>query len=222
MSDAMLLSIQVGLPTLWGDETASDPIDRPWTSAIVKTPVQGPVWLGLANLTGDRQADLKAHGGPDKAVNIYASEHYPYWRTELALPEMPFGAFGENFTTQGWLENEVCIGDVYQVGEAVVQVSQPRGPCWKLGRRWRVEDLADRVRVSGRTGWYLRVQRGGYVEAGLPLQLTERPYPQWTITLANDLMYAPKVDRAQIEALAECPLLAASWRESLARRATSA
>src|SRR5690606_6199783 len=112
----------------------------------------------------------------------------------------------------------VCIGDTYEVGGAVVQVSQPRQPCWKLARRWRIRDLAARVQETGRTGWYLRVLREGEVTAGDSLRLIDRPYAEWTIARANEIMHERRDDRDAAGALAACPLLSASWRETLRRR----
>jgi MOSC domain-containing protein YiiM len=218
MSQAVLVSIQVGKPTTMGVEGTSDPLSRPWTSGIVKRPVEGPVWLGRTNVAGDSQADLVHHGGPDKAVLAYGAGHYPDWRTELAPRELPFGAFGENLTVAGQDERAVCVGDVYLVGAAVVQVSQPRQPCWKLARRWGLKDLTARVQRTGRGGWYLRVLEEGTIEAGQTLILRERPFPRWTVAVANDLMHGRLEDRRALAALAACPLLAASWRDELGRR----
>ena len=191
-------------------------MDRPWVTSFFKDPVDGPVWLGLTNLAGDGQADLENHGGPDKAVLAYAAAHYPLWRAELGRPDLPYGAFGENFTIAGLTEATVCIGDVYAIGEARVQVSQPRQPCWKIARRWRIKDLTARVRETGRTGWYLRVLTEGYVEPGLPVTLIERPYPQWTVARATEIMHRRREAPAAAAELAACPLLSTAWRETLA------
>lgn len=218
MNESVVLSIQVGGPTTMGVEGASDPMQRLWTSGIVKRPVEGPVWLGRTNLAGDGQADLVNHGGADKAVLAYAAAHYPDWRIELAPLELPFGAFGENLTVEGQDESSVCIGDVFAVGEALVQVSQPRQPCWKLARRWGLKDLTARVQRSGRGGWYLRVLGEGIIQTGLTLVLRERPYPRWTVALANDLMFRRLEDQDALAALAACPLLSLDWRETLGKR----
>ncbi len=215
MAKAVLVSIQVGLPRKLGVADAADPMDRLWESGFVKEPVSGPVWLGRTNLAGDGQADREHHGGPDKAVLAYAAAHYPLWRAELNRPELPYGAFAENFTIDGLTEETVCIGDVYAIGEARVQVSQPRQPCWKIARRWRIKDLTVRVRETGRTGWYLRVLQEGYVEPGLDVVLIERPFPQWTVARATEVMLHRREDRQAAAELAECPLLASDWRRVL-------
>lgn len=216
---ARLLSLQVGMPRTLGVVGATDPMEKRWTSAIFKEPALGPVRVAALGLAGDGQADRQHHGGPDKAINVYPSEHYAHWREELSTCDMAAGAFGENFTTVGLLESEVCIGDTFAVGEVLVQLSQPRQPCFKLARRWRVRDFVSRIRNNGRSGWYFRVLRTGEVAAGMPLVLADRPYPEWTVARANELMYRGKSDRRANALLAACPALSASWRETLSNRA---
>lgn len=211
-------SIQVGRPRDAGQEGAADPMDRPWRSGIWKEPVSGALWCGRTNLAGDGQADLRVHGGPDKAVLAYSAAHYPGWRAELALPAMGAGGFGENLTIVGLTERDVCIGDVVAVGGAVLQLSQPRGPCWKLGRRWRVPELPLLTQRSGRTGWYYRVLAEGEMAAGERVTLMERPHPEWTVARANQVMYEGQHDGPATLALAALPPLSASWRRTLERR----
>ncbi len=223
MNASLLVSIQVGKPAVRGVPGSDDPMDQTWTSGIVKGNVDGPVWLGRTNLVGDGQADLVNHGGPDKAVLSYAAAHYPGWRQELDRPDLPHGAFGENFTIEGLNEEAVCIGDTYTLGEdVVVQVSQPRSPCWKLARRWRMKELTALVERSGRTGWYLRVLREGEVRPGLPVTLVERPFPEWTVARASGVMRTRTQDRAAAGGLAAIELLAKSWRTRLAEAAAGA
>jgi MOSC domain-containing protein YiiM len=212
-----LLSIQVGLPKTLGTPKASDTMDQEWTTGFFKEPVSGPVWAGTTNLAGDEQADLRVHGGPDKAINVYPIEHYAFWLAELDFKELPNGAFGENFTVAGILETKACIGDIFELGDALVQISQPRQPCWKLSRRWRVEDLVARVVRTGKTGWYFRVLREGNVQAGATLVLVERPYPEWTVAIANNIMLHRKESSVAVHALAECPALSSSWQATLSR-----
>lgn len=217
-SEGRLISVQIGMPQSLGEDGAPDSMDQPWTTGFFKLPVTDPVWLGTINLDGDGQADLKNHGGPEKAVNVYPVEHYPYWQQVLGTAEFPFGSLGENFTTEGLHETEVCLGDIFEVGEALVQVSQPRQPCWKLARRWRRKDLALRVQESGRTGWYFRVIREGTIQAGSRLTLVERPCPEWTVASANDVMHRRTDDIQAAQSLATCPALAVRWRETLNKR----
>ena len=205
---ARVVSLNVGRPV------QIDGAD-PWTSGIYKSPVAGRVRLALENLAGDAQADLKVHGGPDKAVCVYSADHFPAWREELRVAECAPGWFGENFSVEGQRETVVCIGDTYRVGTALVQISQPRAPCWKLGRRWNRLDMPKLVLQSGRTGWYVRVLEAGDVECGDELILVERPFSGLTIDAVNAVAYSrggtPDIDAAR--ALANCPALARSWRE---------
>lgn len=215
MSTVRLVSIQVGQPRTLGQEGALDVLDRPWTSAIFKSPVAGRLWLGTEGLAGDGQADRKHHGGAEKAVFACAAEHLPFWR-ELLGPEVGAGAFGENLLVEGATEDAVCVGDTFRCGTARVQVSQPRLPCWKQARRWRVKELPLVTQESGRTGWYFRVLEPGYVQAGDALTLLERPRPEWTVARANRVMHGRPVDRAAAAELAAVPELAESWRAKLA------
>lgn len=220
MDTPYLASIQVGLPRNLGVEGASDPMDRPWSTGFFKESIDCVIWVGETNLDGDGQADLRHHGGPEKAVLAYAAEHYCEWQQYLMYSEFGYGAFGENFTITGQTELSVCIGDTYKVGDVLVQVSQPRQPCWKLSRRWRMKNLALQVQQTGRTGWYFRVLREGYVAPKQLVTLVERPYPQWTIARVNDIMHQHLNDRELAAELAACPLLAANWQRTLANRAS--
>ncbi|WP_206028726.1 MOSC domain-containing protein [Thalassoroseus pseudoceratinae] len=220
MNQPLLASIQVGMPREYGEEGAADPMDRTWTTGFFKEPVSGSVWLGRTNLDGDGQADLVHHGGPDKAVLAYSAEHYSGWRESLAKPRLPFGAFGENMTMESLSEADVCIGDTWRIGDTVlVQVSQPRQPCWKLARRWRIKTLALKVQQTGRTGWYFRVLTEGHIAAGKSVSLQERPYPEWTVERANQVMHIEKTDIDAALELAAIPLLSQNWQTTLIRRA---
>lgn len=155
-----LVSVQVGRPrrVRWRGKTV--------TTGIYKEPVAGRIMLRRFNLDGDQQADLTVHGGRDKAVYVYPSEHYSVWRTELPGTDLPYGIFGENFTTEGLDESSVYIGDRFTIGDAVVEVTQPRLPCYKLGIRFGRPDMPKRFHASGRCGFYLAVLQEGEVGAG--------------------------------------------------------
>jgi MOSC domain-containing protein YiiM len=175
-----------------------------------------PLELGVEGLAGDQQANRRVHGGPDKAVCVYSADHVAWWRAQLETDAWGPGAVGENFTVSGQTEVDVCLGDVYEVGTALVEVSQPRSPCQTLARRWARPDLPRRVVHSGRSGWYLRVRRPGVVEAGLPILLRERPHPEWTILRVNRVSYGQDADAEQaVRALAVLPALAEAWRDGL-------
>ncbi len=210
---ATILKIQVGKPK----SVATQPDGKAWLTGFQKLAVSGPVWLSRLNFAGDGQADLKHHGGPDKAVCVYPDSHYPQWQSELGL-DLAAGSFGENLTVAGLVEEHVCIGDFWEIGDAKVQVSQPRQPCWKLSRWWNVEDLAVRVQQTGRTGWYLRVITEGNVEAGASIRFVDRTHSDWTIAAANQLMHHDKDNVAAAATLANVPELSASWRETLTKR----
>ncbi|QSQ20897.1 MOSC domain-containing protein [Pyxidicoccus parkwayensis] len=212
-----ILSLRVGLPRELGTAGAASPLERPWTSAIFKDAVPGPLRLSRTGLAGDGQADLKVHGGLEKAVLAYAASHYDFWREHLARNDVGPGAFGENWVLSGGEEHTVCIGDMLRVGGARVQVSQPRQPCWKPARRWARKDLALLIQETGRTGWYLRVLDEGPVREGDTLELLERPYPAFTVAFANHAMHGHAPDAAA--ELADCEALSPGWRESLRRRA---
>ena len=225
MPEGYIRSIQVGLPKEIGIEGAADPMDQRWFSGFIKEPVVGPVHAGHTVLAGDGQADLAVHGGPDRPILAYAGEHYERWREELGLTELPpGGAFGENFTLAGGLdEHEVCIGDRYVIGnETIVEVSQPRQPCWKLARRWRNKELPNLVIKHRRGGWYFRVLQTGSVEAGMKIKLMERPTPAWPVARALDLIYHGKDDLDASRELAAHPALSADWREYLGKRLSHA
>jgi len=215
----LLISIQIGLPQVLVSKELIGPDVTTWTSAFFKQPVVGPVWIGKTNVDGDAQGSPKTHGGPEKAVCAYPVEHYSYWQNQLDLKELMYGAFGENFTLEGQLEDSCCIGDSVRFGEAVLQISQPRPPCWRLARWWQRKDFAARMEETGRTGWYCRVLKEGYAEAGTAIELLERPYPEWTVSLANHLVYGSGASLEQMGAMASsCGLLSESWRESLLKR----
>ena len=211
-----IVSIQIGQPQALGVPNAEDPLDRPWTSAINKSPVEGKIWLGTEGLDGDGQADRRHHGGPERALLAYAASHYPNWERELGVAVLAPGAFGENLTIAGPTEDTVCIGDRLAIGDVIIEVAQPRQPCQNLARKLRVADMVRRVESSGRGGWYLRVIREGWLEAGMMAELTGRPYPEWTVREAARVYHARRNDPTSAARLAECPALSGEWRERLA------
>lgn len=219
MGWATLQSIQIGKPENYGRPDAGESHDKPWTTGFFKSPVQGRIFVGQTNLVGDGQADLKHHGGIDKAVLAYSADHYPRWRNELNKPDFPFGAFGENLTISGWDEDTVHIGDLVSIGPVRFEISQPRQPCWKLARRWRMNELVAMVIADGWTGWYLRVIEEGEIEAGMPVCLLERRNPDWPIARANRIMHHHKKDLPLALELAAVPRLADSWVKELQERA---
>ncbi len=193
-------------------------------SAIDKQALDHPVQLTLMGLEGDEQGDRRYHGGPDKALHHYAAEHYAEWRQEL--PETPphrwqAGGFGENLSTLGLSEDNVCLGDIFQFGTAYIQVSQARQPCWKLNLRFDCADMAERVQASLRTGWYYRVLTPGQVTPGDSLSLRERPCPAWPLTRLLHYLYRDVLNREALAAIAALNLLTPSWRKLAAQRLSS-
>jgi MOSC domain-containing protein YiiM len=204
-----LISVNVALPHVIGRLHSGEPV----VSGIEKRPVAtNSLVLDVLNLQGDRQADLTVHGGPDKAVYAYPSEHLPHWNAELA-PEPAFepGTFGENLTTAGWLEDTAFIGDVWSWGEALLQVTQPRSPCYKLAIATGRPDMLKRLVKTGRTGWYLRVLRPGQVPVAGPVRVTER-HPAGISVLDAHRATTPGGSPALIEQVLAVDALAASWR----------
>jgi MOSC domain-containing protein YiiM len=219
--EASIDSVQVGMPQTvsFGNFSEPDATDhRLWKTGFVKRLVKGPIWCSWNNLAGDGQADLIHHGGSHKAVCVYPASHYPWWQTQLSLPNFSGGSFGENFTVAGLDESGVCIGDTWRVGEALVQVSQPRQPCWKLARRWNIRDLANQVRQNGRTGWYFRVLAEGHVAAGMTLTLENRPHAKWSVAAANQIMHHDKTNYSAATELAALAELSPSWQATLRNR----
>ena len=201
-----IVSINVGLPreVSWKGKTVS--------TGIYKSPVDGPLRLNTLNLDGDGQADLSVHGGRNKAVYAYPAEHYRFWREELSDPELSWGHFGENFTTQGLLEEEVYIGDTFRVGSALVRVSQPRMPCYKLGIRFRRADMVKRFLSSRRSGFYLSVLEEGTVQTGDKITCVERDTNGISVKDILRLYAFDKDDWATMRHAVEIETLAESWR----------
>ena len=214
MTDGQILSIQVGkIQTFDGDGADS------WSSAIRKSRVSEAVHVGLTSIAGDEQADLVNHGGPDKAVLAYASKHYEAWNAEFPGMNFEAGGFGENLTVADIDESTCCIGDTFRIGDCLLEISQPRQPCWKLSGRWKMPKLAVLVQQNGRTGWYFRVLKESVIEAGMTIELVDRPFPEFTVTWANSVMYAKPRRQTDDRRLAECPALSESWRRNLEQRA---
>ncbi|WP_200761294.1 MOSC domain-containing protein [Poriferisphaera corsica] len=218
---AQLLAIFVGKPTTKGSNSATIWHDKPWTSAIHKQPVNQTIQLNENNLLGDAQADLKNHGGPHRALLIYPADHYPYWRKQLNLPTLPYGAFGENLTIPHFTESRVHIGDTFTLGSTIIQASQPRPPCWKLARRWKIKNLAIQVQNTGFAGWYARVLQTGTISPSDTLTLIDRPCPDWSIDTIARLKYDSTPNRPEYAQLADCPHLPPYLRDRFAKKHTS-
>jgi MOSC domain-containing protein YiiM len=182
-------------------------------TSIFKEPVAGGVWARTLNLDGDEQSDLSVHGGPDKAVYVYPSEHYAYWRAQLPGIELPWGAFGENLTSEGLSETAVHIGDLVSIGAAEFVVTQPRIPCFKLGIRFGRLDMVRRFQQSGRTGFYLAVRREGVIAAGDEVRLV--PGEQHGVSVADIVRLYTSHDgeQALLRRAVALTALPESWRD---------
>jgi MOSC domain-containing protein YiiM len=210
-----VVSLNLGLPreVMWHGRTV--------TTGIYKEPVEGRVALRRLNLDGDRQADLTVHGGKDKAVYCYPLVHYDYWRKELPGRELPAGMFGENFTTDGLLEDSLHLGDRFSVGSAEVVVTQPRMPCYKLGVRFGSDDIVRRFLASGRTGFYLAVTREGEVGAGDEIKVISRDENAVPVSEITRLYVAKRYGEDDVKSLRRALRVAAlpeSWKEYLRER----
>jgi MOSC domain-containing protein YiiM len=207
-----LISVNVGLPR-----------DVNWQGKVVQTsiwkdPVAQRTYVSKLNVEGDRQSDLSVHGGADKAVYAYPSEHYSYWRSNLPDVALPWGAFGENFTTEGLLEDHICIGDRFQIGSAEFIVTQPRMPCFKLGIRFNRMDMVKRFLKSKRTGFYFSVIREGEVEAGDPIHFRDRQEGGLTIADIVNLYTVDSENQELLRRATELSALPNGWKEYFRKR----
>lgn len=192
-------------------------------SAIGKRPVAGAVAVGALGLAGDEQADRSVHGGIDKAIHHYPADHYPHWRSRLGDAPLldTAGAFGENISTIGLDEHNVCLGDRFRLGSALVEVTQARQPCWKLDHRFGAKGVMAEVVASRRTGWYYRVLEPGTVQAGDALALVERPFAGWPLASLFALLIGgeARARLADLSALRDIPVLAETWKVRRAKLA---
>ncbi|WP_375434153.1 MOSC domain-containing protein [uncultured Hymenobacter sp.] len=202
-----IVSVNVGLPQ-----------DYVWNGKVVRTsifkhPTSEPVQVYAEHLAGDGQADLRVHGGPNKAVYAYPQEHNAYWQNHLPAEKLGPGAFGENLTTVGLLEKDVRIGDCYQIGSAILMAIQPRRPCFKLGIRLQDDSMVQRFEQARRSGIYFRVQQEGVVRVGDSIILVQPSAHNVTVQdIADNLTTGPK-DLNKIQEILELPYLSPSWRE---------
>lgn len=183
-------------------------------SGIFKDRATGPVDVTPCGFEGDEQADRRHHGGPDKAIHAYPAAHYRDWQRDLPDRAEQFrpGAFGENLVVEHAAEADICLGDRWKLGKALLQVSQSRQPCWRLNLRFDRGDMARRVQDSGRTGWYFRVLEPGRIAAGQMARLVDRPHPDWSLDKVWDLLYLDRDNREALTAFAALPGLPERWR----------
>ncbi len=210
----IVLSIQVGKPRAML-ASGADGEDARWTSGIFKQTVEGPVRLGRMNLEGDGQADLEHHGGEDRAVLLFSAQRAREYAERWGL-EAPPGAFGENLTVDGGDDATVCLGDVYRGENVELQISQPRLPCFKLGRRLGRPEVVKALLNERAAGWYCRALAEGTLRAGETLELVRRPHPEWSVPRAFDTFVFQRKNRELLAELAGLPCLSKLWRSRLA------
>jgi MOSC domain-containing protein YiiM len=201
-----ILSVNVGLPreVTWQGKLV--------TTGIFKEPVKGRVMLRTLNLDGDGQADLTVHGGVNKAVYMYPSEHYAFWRAELPGMDLPWGMFGENFTTEGLLEDAIYIGDRFRIGEVEVMVTEPRMPCYKLGIKFGRADIIKRFLASHRTGFYFAVVQEGMVGVGDVIKLIGREQQEISVADITRLYAFERDDLQALRRAVEVMALPENWK----------
>jgi MOSC domain-containing protein YiiM len=202
-----IVSLNVGKPRLITYKGA------PINTGIVKQPVSGRIALRTLDLDGDEQADLSVHGGPYKAVYAYPSEHYEYWRSELSTNDLPWGAFGENFSTEGLHEGDVHVGDRFRIGSGLLMVRQPRMPCYKLAAKFKRDEIILEFLLSGRSGFYFSVEQEGEVEVGDSFELISREPAAITIAEMNRLFFHEKYNHDLLQKAIATPALPQDWRE---------
>ena len=193
------------------------------TSAIHKQPISAPVRCTFAGLEGDEQCDQRHHGGPDRALHYYPADHYLWWQTwqtalGLSAPRTPWqpAAFGENLSGIGLTEAQACIGDVYRLGEALIQISQPRSPCFKLNQRFGYGQMSQVMQLNGRCGWLLRVLEEGMIAPDAAMELVDRPYPELTVKRTADILFNQVRNETDLLLLLENPALSPNWRQHAA------
>ncbi|MDF9528592.1 MOSC domain-containing protein [Bacillus cereus] len=210
-NEYQLLSLNIGLPkeVIYGGKVIH--------TGINKKQVKEPVYLSFVKFNGDGQADLVHHGGVDKAVCVYTGDHYPYWEKELNQ-DLVYGAFGENITVSGMREEDVCIGDTFELGEAIVQVTQPRQPCFKLAKRYNIPKLPLYFQETGYTGFYFRVLKEGWVSSVDTLKSLQSDPKGVSIAFANRIMHKEKQNIEGVKRILEVNALSSSWRKSFEKR----
>ena len=181
-------------------------------TAIDKSPTTTEVYLSYEGLDGDQCAEKRHHGGPDRALHQYPSEHYAYWQNKYgSTQEWKPAGMGENLSSEGMTEDTVCVGDRFQWGEAIIEVSQPRSPCFKLNKRWGIEDFSKQMQDTSRCGWLYRVIQEGMVSVNEPLQLIEQAQNAMTLSEICDLFFGDPMNKAGLLKLLQQSKLSASW-----------
>lgn len=199
---------------LTGKLTKEERNGKPFYTGYYKEVTDYQVWLDVTGLQGDFQGDTEHHGGVDKAILGYAMKSYQMWEETFDM-ELGCGSFGENLCFGGMDESTVCIGDIYAIDNLEVEVSQPRQPCWKINHALENGEMLKNVLATGRTGWYMRVLKEGYLQKGMMVKLLDRPNPDWSVARANEVMKHKSERTEEVAALLALPQLAEAWKKDL-------
>ena len=220
MSPAPLPHLDVEIIGLFAGAPETRWPDKP-DSAIDKRPVTGLVEINETGLVNDQQADLRVHGGLEKAIHHYAADHLDFWKSTFPDHTARFrsGGFGENISTTGMTEHQICLGDIFSLGTARVETCQGRQPCWKLNAHTEIPSMAVEFQKSGKTGWYYRVVENGKVQTGDRMRLLARPNPRWLLSDIIAARFDSGLDADIAAEIAALPALSESWRTSFARKA---
>ncbi|PAJ73947.1 hypothetical protein CJF42_13130 [Pseudoalteromonas sp. NBT06-2] len=193
--------------------------DRAFESAINKKPISQTVNVNKMGIIGDEVGDKKIHGGIDKAVHLYPCEHYDFWKKELSNCELlnTYGAFGENLSSTGLTEKNVCLSDEIKIGSCIFEIVQTRQPCWKLNVRFDQSNMSRLMQDSMKTGWYFKVIKSGIMTAGDDIVLINRPNPNWSLSRITDLLYFDKLNYSALQELSKLKLVP-SWQKMVTNR----
>ena len=214
----VLKALLTGQPRAYGDERATQPLKRRWETAIFKQARAGEVRANELGFEGDAVADTLHHGGEEKAIFANSLQNYAAWGRFLGLKNLAYGAMGENLTISGLHEQNVCIGDVHRIGSLVLQVSQPRKPCYKLSMRWGNAEMTAEIARSGLTGWYYRVLETGSCRAGDEIYVVERDPAMMSVMELNRLFYGDRLDEKLLAKFNLLTTLTPKWREDMRRK----
>ncbi len=215
---AKVISVQVGCVKTYGDAQSKDFLEKEWQSASFKEVSKTPLYARFTGFVGDEVADTMHHGGVDKAIFANSYENYAQWASFLGIKSLPFGALAENLTMNGLHERNVMLGEIHQIGTALLQVSQPRKPCWKISRRWNHKAFTNEIFTSGLTGWYYKVLQEGTIGLADEVKVLRQETPQISILEANEAFREPEKYRYMLETILEIPSLASSYKESIVKR----
>lgn len=215
---AKVLSVHVGRAKTYGDANAKAFLEKEWRTASFKEAVTKPLHVKREGLEGDEVADVAHHGGLDKAIFANSYENYAHWASFLGLESLPYGALAENLTISGVHERSVTLGEIHQIGTAILQVSQPRKPCWKISRRWDHTAFTQEIFTSGLSGWYYKVLQEGMIAREDDVRVLEQERVAITILEANEAFREPTLYASVLESILKIEALAPSYHASIRKR----